>query len=191
MLGVSNLSGGALQQNLPNRIEVLNDRVLTFSGTLTPRDYQMALYLHHRPRRLVEMAQPLGVVGYLSAIALYGVGFLSALSLTVLTFPLFVLLIWRIMFFEEQVRLAFLRDPSLGYRYDFTVTAEMLLIASPVDEFRLDWSTLSHYKQNHCLTLLYRSETEFFLFPHHWFQSTGDLAWFQTQLRSTLGDPRR
>ena len=180
-----------LQQNLPNCIEVLNDKdqELTFSGRLTLDDYQAALYLHHRPHRLIGLFQIFLVVGYLGAIALHGVKNLSALSLTVLTFPLFLLMVWRAIFFDSQVQASFERHVSLSYQYDFRVTPEKIWISSLREAFEFDWSAFSYYKTNRALTLLYRSDNEFYIFPNHWFPSLEEAQWFHRHLLSVLGDP--
>ena len=164
---------------------------LKFSGRLAPHHYQMALYLHYRPHRFIELAQPLILVGYLSAILLHGVKYMSAASMTVLTFPLFILAIWRVVFFDSQVRASFFRDASLSDRYEFQVTATKLYISSIRGELVFDWSDFSHYKRNRSLTLLYRSETEFYLFPDGWFESMDDAHWFHEHLHGVLGVPLR
>ena len=117
-----------------------------------------------------------------------GVKYLPAVSITVLTFPLFILVIWRIVFFESQVLTSFFQDASLSDRYEFQITTTKLYISSSRGDLEFEWSDFSHYKRNRSLTLLYHSETEFYLFPDCWFESVDDAHWFHEHLRSVLGE---
>ena len=50
------------------------------------------------------------------------------------------------------------------------------------EETLMDWSGFTSVRANAALTLLYRSESEFFIFPHRWFESEDDRDYFMNCL---------
>jgi hypothetical protein len=164
--------------------------MIILSGRLEPDDYLKAIYLHHRPPQYLRIALPLVIMGYLLAVLFYGTRTFSVLEVTVLIFPLIIVGIWRCAFLHDQARAQFYQDVSLSYPYEFTMTFEHLRMISKLENFQLVWSEFLAYKVSPRLTILYRSENEFYVFPSRWFESSADVCFFRDRLQEVLGAPQ-
>lgn len=152
---------------------------IRFGGTLTPEDYVSALYLHNLPHKyMTEFIVAIAVL-FVAVVGVYGSANFSPIEMTVLIFPLFVLLIWKVLIYPNQVRMLFFQQPSLQKVYEFLLDDDKLEWSTGGAPELFSWSDFVSVRSNSKLTLLYRSESEFFILPHCWFDSRDDFAFFK------------